>query len=78
MRDVADLQLCTNSIIFFCSDDDSLLDSPATQNLGEIKLRIWAAEFKRRAKPKDLTDIQLPSNEKIHERSKKATTHHVK
>jgi len=55
------------------TDDDSFLDHSASKDLGEIVLQIWRAAVigVGDCRPK------IPDEQKVHERSKKATSHRV-
>jgi hypothetical protein len=59
-------------------DDDTYLDTPSSQSIGEIRLVI-----NRTTVPEDVPKVQLPTVDlpllqKVHERSKKAIAHQVK
>jgi len=57
------------------TDDDSYLDTLASQNLGEINLSIWRGTI---GPPSNFVRDAIPEDQKIHERSKKALVHCVK
>jgi hypothetical protein len=57
------------------SDDDSV-DTDAAKNIGQISLSIWRVEKGERI-PAMTFRTQLPQDEKVHERSKKAIAHRV-
>ena len=60
-------------------DDDTYLDTPPSQSIGEIKLVIVRTTIPEKKNRKKLTSshyLVLP--QKVHERSKKAIAHQVK
>jgi hypothetical protein len=56
-------------------DDDLYLDASTSKELGEIKLDIWKI-IEKGGRPR--TFQQFPEGQKVHERSKKSTSHRVK
>jgi hypothetical protein len=61
-------------------DDDKYLDSNASQNIGEIALKIWRVTVGRTMDVKHgwRHGKQMEDEQKVHEKSKKATTHRIK
>ena len=60
-------------------DDDTYLDTPPSNSIGEIKLVIFRSTLlKRIGSKKSTTSNYLAPAQKVHERSKKAIAHQVK
>lgn len=64
----------------FCLDDDTFLNNSISQRTGDISLKIKRVQVLSKAHINTHHDYDLkslPTNEKIHERSKKALAHRV-
>jgi hypothetical protein len=59
-------------------DDDVFLNAPASENIGDIVIKIWRASHfaKHHRNPLKVSQFQQPEV-KVHERSKKAFVHRV-